>query len=190
MTSEKIAEAIDLLKNAGYHNIRVDDRFIYVEDPSCILRSFETFLEYVWVAIAITTAFMLMGWAISMIRGAKNDIFENLKNLVLFFGTLSAVGALINLVYGADIFARGCNTIRAPINELNKMLDARNTTFSGGDLYEKLEIIDSGPVTPTNEEISQQEIEETLKELERYENLGTENQTDDERLSQGEARIE
>lgn len=187
MNTEKI---IQILENSGFYNVYTDNAYVYMEDPSCVLRDFQTFAEFAWIAVTVLTGLMLTGWAISMIRGAKNDIFENLKNLVLFFGTLSAVGALINLVYGADIFARGCNTIRAPINELNKMLDARNTTFSGGDLYEKLEIIDSGPVTPTNEEISQQEIKETLKELEQYENLGTENQTDDERLSQGEARIE
>ena len=37
---------LQLLKNSGFHGLRADAEFIYMEDPSCILRSFETFINY------------------------------------------------------------------------------------------------------------------------------------------------
>ena len=72
-----------LLKNSGFHGLHADAEFIYMEDPSCILRSFETFIEYVWVIITALTGLLLFGWALSKIRGAKNDIFSNMINLIL-----------------------------------------------------------------------------------------------------------
>ena len=66
-----------LLQNSGFHILGFDGTFLYLEDPSCILRSFETFIEYAWVIITCITGLLLFGWAISMIRGAKNDIFTN-----------------------------------------------------------------------------------------------------------------
>lgn len=136
-----------LLTNAGFHNLHTDGIYVYMEDPSCVLRSFETFAEFAWLTITVFTGLMLAGWAISMIRGAKNDIFNNLKNLILLFGVLSALGPIINLIYGDDIFARGCKTISTHISELNQLLDARNKRFSiENELYERLDIYDTGPV--------------------------------------------
>ena len=138
---------IRLLNNAGFHGVYADDVYVYMEDPSCVLRSFETFAEYAWIIITVFTGLMLTGWAISMIRGAKNDIFNNFKNLILLFGTLSVLGLIINLLYGKDIFAQGCKTISAPISELNELLDARNKRLgTDGELYERLDVYDTGPV--------------------------------------------
>lgn len=143
---------IRLLENSGFQNLRADATHIYMEDPSCILRSFETFAGYAWVAITVFAGLMLTGWAISMIRGAKNDVFNNLKNLFLVFGGLSAVGAIVNVIYGDDIFARGCKTISAPISELNELLQDRNKRFGNGEneLYERLDIYDTGPIYDVN----------------------------------------
>ena len=138
-----------LLQNSGFHNIRVDTDFIYVEDPSCILRSFETFTEYAWFAIVIITGIMLTGWAISMIRGARNDIFTNLRNLLIIFGALAAAKPIVNFVYGDDLFARGCRTISAPMDEVMALLDARNERLGisdAADLYEFMDVYDSGVV--------------------------------------------
>ena len=137
-----------LLQNSGFHNIRVDTDFIYVEDPSCILRSFETFTEYAWFAIVIITGIMLTGWAISMIRGARNDIFTNLRNLLIIFGALAAAKPIVNFVYGDDLFARGCRTISAPMDEVMALLDARNERLgiSEANLYEFMDVYDSGIV--------------------------------------------
>lgn len=139
---------IRILNNSGFYGVYADDVYIYMEDPSCILRSFETFAEYAWVIISVFTGLMLTGWAISMIRGAKNDIFNNLKNLILLFGTLSAIGLIINLLYGNDIFAQGCKTIRAPISELNELLETRNNRLGTDELYERLDVYDTGPINP------------------------------------------
>ena len=119
-----------MLQNSGFHILGTDETYLYLEDPSCILRSFETFIEYAWIIIVCITAMFLFGWAISMIRGAKTDYFTNLRNLIIMFGTLSAVIPIVNLIWGDDLFARGCRTIRVSIAELNEILDARNLELS------------------------------------------------------------
>lgn len=136
-----------LLQNSGFHILGADGSFIYLEDPSCILRSFTTFANYAWIIIVFITGMLLFGWAISMIRGAKNDIFTNLRNLVLIFGTLAAAGPIINMIYGDDLFKRGCRTIKVELSEVNRLLDARKLKLSTRDqydLYEEFDIYDSG----------------------------------------------
>ncbi len=123
-------EIVRLLKNSGIHVLGADSTSIYIEDPSCILRGFETFIEYAWTIITIVTAVLLFGWAISMIRGAKNDIATNIRNLFLMFATLSLAGPIINVIYGGDVFGAGCKTIAVSIDDLNKLLDAQHRTFS------------------------------------------------------------
>lgn len=138
-----------LLQNSGFHILGSDGTFLYLEDPSCILRSFETFVEYAWVIILCITGLFLFGWAISMIRGAKSDFFYTLRNLIIILGTLSAVIPIINLIWGDDLFALGCRTIKVSIPELNEVLNARNLELSKYDefkLYENIDIYDSGVI--------------------------------------------
>lgn len=140
-----------LLKNSGFHVLGVDSAFIRLEDPSCILRSFETFLDYAWIAITAITFLLLFGWAISYIRGSKIDsLFLNLRNLTLIFGILAAVRPIVSLIWGGDVFARGCKTINVSVVEVQKILDARNqklATYNADDLYEEFDIYDSGALT-------------------------------------------
>ena len=137
-----------LLKNSGFNVLGTDGANVYLEDPSCILRSFQTFVEYAWTIIFILTALLLFGWAISMIRGSKHDIFTKLRNLILIFGVLSAAGPIINLIYGDDLFVRGCRTITVSTAELNRLLDARKATLQSDqtDLYEDIQISDTGAI--------------------------------------------
>lgn len=140
---------VRLLQNSGFHILGMDGTFLYLEDPSCILRSFETFIEYAWLVIICITGLFLFGWAISMIRGAKTDYFTNLRNLIIMLGTLSAVIPIVNLIWGDDLFARGCRTIKVSLDEVNEILDARNLELSKYDefnLYENIDIYDSGAV--------------------------------------------
>jgi len=139
------AEIVRLLQNSGIRVIGADSLSVYIEDPSCILRGFQTFLEYAWIIITIITAFLLVGWAISMIRGAKNDILINIRNLFLLFAALSLIGPILNVVYGDDIFGAGCKTINVSSAELNVLLEARHKKLSKGtgDLYEDFQIYDS-----------------------------------------------
>lgn len=136
---------LKLLQNSGFHGLRADAEFIYMEDPSCILRSFETFVEYAWFCIMVLTGVLLCGWAISMLRGAKNDIFTNLRNLIIIFGALTLVRPILNLIYGDDLFARGCKTIAVSIEETTKLLDARNAKLgTDSEQHEQIIIHDSG----------------------------------------------
>ncbi|MDE5615897.1 MAG: hypothetical protein K2I81_03645 [Alphaproteobacteria bacterium] len=145
-----------LLQNAGFRNIQYapGSQIISFEDPACILRSFATFAEYAWIALVCVTGLLLFGWAISMIRGAKNDIFTNLRNLILIFGIVSVVGPIINVVYGDDLFARGCKTVQVSVGEVQKLLDARNAKMSSrhDDLYEDFDIYDTGATITEDEQ--------------------------------------
>ena len=129
---------VRLLKNSGINVIGADASSVYIEDPSCILRGFETFMEYAWIIITAVTGVLIFGWAASMIRGSKNDIFSNMKNLTAMFLALSMAGPLVNMIWGDDLFARGCKTIAVPIQDLNTLLDMRNAKLknAGGELYE------------------------------------------------------
>ncbi len=138
---------VRLLKNSGFHVLGADNTYLYMEDPACILRGFADFAEYAWIIITFLSGMLLFGWAISMIRGAKNDLLINLRNLLIIFGTLSASGAIIGAIYGDDLFARGCRTVKIPFTELNELLDARKSKLSqrnADDLYEEFDIYDSG----------------------------------------------
>lgn len=142
------ATIIRLLSNAGFRVLGTDGANLYIEDPSCILRSFQTFTEYAWIILTFITGMLIFGWAISMIRGAKNNIFMNLRNLTIMFGTLAAAGAILNMIYGGDLFARGCQTVAVDIDTVNEMLDMRQKKMSPQqtDLYERIDIYDSGVV--------------------------------------------
>lgn len=140
-----------LLKNAGFHVLGSDGISIQIEDPACILRSFETFTDYAWIAITFITGILLFGWAIAMIRGSKNgpgNLITNMRNLILIFGILAASKPIINLIWGGDLFARGCNTINVSIADVEKILDARNQKLTDRrdlDYYEEFHIYDTGP---------------------------------------------
>jgi hypothetical protein len=133
---------IRLLENSGFHKVRVDASLVYMEDPSCVIRSFETFIDYMWVIVTALTGILLFGWALSMIRGAKNDIFSNMKHLVLIFGILSVAKPVMNVMYGGDVFGTWCKTIKVPLEEVNKLLALRKEAM--GNLYEYMDIYDSG----------------------------------------------
>lgn len=141
-----VAEITRLLENSGIRVLSADSYSVYIEDPSCILRGFETFLGYAWNIIFFITGVLLFGWAISMIRGVKNDFVTNIRNLFLMFAALSLVGPLMNVVYNGDLFGAGCKTINVSVNELNKLLEARHSKLSPrtNDLYEDFEIYDTG----------------------------------------------
>ncbi len=138
-----------LLTNSGFRILDANADFVYIEDPSCILRSFATFIEYAWIIICVLTALLLTGWAISMIRGAKNDLFSNLFSLTMIFATLGMAIPIVNEIWGGNLFARGCRRIPISISETMKILEARDQKLghSGNyNLYENLIINDTGPI--------------------------------------------
>lgn len=146
-----VEEISRLLQNSGIRVLNTDVRSIYIEDPSCVLRGFETFLTYAWVIIIFLTGVLLFGWAVSLIRGAEHGVKNtaiNIRNLFMMFAGLSMVGVGMNVVYNGDVFGVGCKQIVVSIDELNQLLDARHRKMSGrpNDLYEEFQIYDSGIV--------------------------------------------
>ena len=143
-----ITQIQKILERAGLRVTGISDNFIYLEDPSCILRGFENFLGYAWDILLLITIFLIMGWAISMIRGAKNDIINNMKNLILIFGILTVVPLVLNVVYGGDLIGAGCKTLKVSVGDINEILAARAQTKSlDASLYEDIDIYDSGPAS-------------------------------------------
>ncbi len=155
-----------MLENVGLHVRGVDANFFYIEDPACILRGFENFLYYAWMVLGLFTAGLVIGWGISMIRGAKNDIKENFKTLVLIFGILTAVWPILNVIYGGDILAIGCKTTRISVDGVNEILAtkiaARGTNSM---LYEDIDIYDSGSGILPNYEMPEMEDFPDLSDL-------------------------
>ncbi len=146
---------IRLLENSGIKVLNFDNVNIIIEDPNCILRSFETFLEYGWVVLSFITGLFFFGWAVSFIMGAKLNVFENVKNLFLIFGVLSVIGPIINFIYGGDIFAQGCREITVPIATINQTLELRESqmpsaTFAG----EEFDIYDSAADIGLSDDLS------------------------------------
>ena len=81
-------QIINALTNSGLDIVRISPDFIYIKDPSCILPTFDTFLEYAWLAILVMFAFMILGWAVLYIKnGIKaTTAFNNFKTLILVLG--------------------------------------------------------------------------------------------------------
>ena len=55
------ATIIRLLSNAGFRVLGTDGANLYIEDPSCILRSFQTFTEYAWIILTFITGMLIFG---------------------------------------------------------------------------------------------------------------------------------
>lgn len=134
------------LERAGLTVRGIDDNFIYLEDPSCIMRGFETFLGYAWDVLFGITVLLIMGWGFSMIRGAKNDIVNNMKSLFLIFGILTVIFPILNVVAGGDLIGMTCKELKVSVGEINEILAANPKTNSlDASLYEDIDIYDSGP---------------------------------------------
>lgn len=150
----EIETILRLLKNSGFAGpdggaIVTDGAYILLEDPTCFTRSIANFINDVaWPVIIVITAFLLLGWAISLIRGSKVDeVALNIRNLLIVFGILSAVIPIVNMIWGrGDLFGTGCRTIKVPIAEVQRLLaagDDKLKTFNEDDLFEELYIYDS-----------------------------------------------
>lgn len=140
-----------LLHNSGFQNLAVDNVNIYMEDPGCVVRSFQTFFEYAWTILMFIVAILLVGWAWAMIRGSKNaqllSIANNIKNLLLILGTICIIPVFVNTIYGGDLIGMGCKTISIPLEQVNALLDLRKAKMEKYDeykLYEEFDIYDSG----------------------------------------------
>jgi hypothetical protein len=98
---------------------------VTMEDPSCVIRGFETFISYAWVIVTALAGILLFGWALSMIRGAKNDIFSNMKYLVLIFGILSVSGFIMETIYGGKFLNTWCKKIEIKVDDIAKLVEQK-----------------------------------------------------------------
>lgn len=144
----------NLLTNSGLTVLKIDTSFVYIEDPTCVIRSFETFAEYAWVGLSIVTALLLFGWGISLVRGSANDYFNNLKNLIIIFGTVSAAPLIINLLWGGDLFGLGCKTVSVPVEEIQKILDTQKNTLEKYNEFSAPEVLDIHDSGLSSEQVS------------------------------------
>jgi murein DD-endopeptidase MepM/ murein hydrolase activator NlpD len=120
-----ITEIETFLHASGFRIREITEEFIKIEDPSCFVRDVVEFAKFAWPALGLVTTILLIGWAVTMIRGAENKIMENLRSLTLIFGIVAVGGYAINMIYGEDRFARGCKTITVRMDEVQKLLEAR-----------------------------------------------------------------
>ncbi|MCL2338890.1 MAG: hypothetical protein FWC51_02955 [Proteobacteria bacterium] len=143
-----IDKILQLLQNSGFRNARADGQFIWMEDPTCITRSVSDFIHYAWIAITIATAFMLLGWAVAILRSGKvGGIANNMRNLFLIFAILSAAVPIGNAIYGGDMFGAGCKQISVRIDDVQKILAARDSKLKTADansMGEEFDIRDTG----------------------------------------------
>lgn len=140
-----------LLENSGIRPLGMDSTNLYIEDPSCIARSFETFLENVWIVATFITGLFLIGWAWGMIRGTKslnfNLVSKNVVSILAILATFSVIPAVVNFIYGGDLIGYACKTVTIPTEQVKKLLDMRKDTlekYNAYNLYEDLVIYDSG----------------------------------------------
>jgi len=146
MTPEQLKT---LLYRAGYHieqNCPSGD--VCITDPTCIWPILGDFIHVAWIVMAVITAFLLAGWAATMLRGASHSIAKNLRDLVLIFGVLSAAIPAINLLGGGKFIYGQCNTIRVSQEQINQL--TQDKTIEQPE-YEYFNITDSAYDAPEPE---------------------------------------
>lgn len=134
------------LENSGFRVLGSDGAFIWLEDPTCFVRQMSDFVDVAWVFITFFAGVLLFGWGVSLIRSAKGNSVNNIRNLFLMFGTLAAARPIANTIWGGDLFGLGCKTIQVPVAEVNKIIDSANLklkTREENELFESIEIYDS-----------------------------------------------
>lgn len=143
------AQILNLLQNSGLNVKGMDSDFLYFEDPSCIFPVFDQILEIAWIVILMLTVLLLVGWAVLYIKNGANinTVFNNAKSLILVFAVLSVVKPIVNVVYGDNLFAKGCEIKSVSLSSVNELLEMREKQLKKSDeamLYETFNVVDSG----------------------------------------------
>lgn len=144
MNAETQYRILAALKNSGFHNpgINLANNTIVVEDPTCIARTFESFLNVAWIAILVIAGVLLFGWAVSLIRGAKNDLFTNMRNLMFIFLILAAILPMVK-----NYLNDKCVKITADLDKVIELSEQRQRalrTHGNSDTFEILDVQDTG----------------------------------------------
>ena len=145
MGLETLEDIMRLLQYAGYKkspNCPSDD-FVCIFDPTCVWPPLLEFINTAWVIIAVITGFLLAGWGITMIRGARHDMVKNIRDLVLMFGILAAAPPIISVLGGDDAIIKQCKTIEIPFSQIQSWIQENSGKKFHDGGYEIFEIQDS-----------------------------------------------
>ena len=149
---------LNLLKNSGIENVKIDKNFVYFTDPNCIFPAFDKLFYYAWIAAMVFVIFILFGWAVLYIKnGVKiSSFFSNIKTLFLVLMVFALVKPSVDFIYGKNLFASQCDIQKVSLSAVNELLEQRNKNFAKSDeamLYETFDVIDTGiDITDTEEE--------------------------------------
>lgn len=171
---------ITYLQNAGITVFGMDDKFVYFQDPGCVLPAFDAFFDYGTVLIFVLIALMLFGWGVLYIKnGAKiNEVFKNFKSLILVFCVFALVKPITSVIYGGNLFeyfkhgektfAKMCETKSSELSKINELLDLRNKKFKLSDEYflsENFSVTDTGAKADFDKEFKELSDDEIFEEL-------------------------
>ena len=77
-------------------------------------------------------------------------------SVILIFCVLSVVKPAVNLVYGDNLFEKQCEIEKISLTNIKELLDSRNKQLSKSkdmELYESFNVVDSGAIYDSTEEI-------------------------------------
>lgn len=144
MSPEQLRDVIRALKDAGYSfPSDCPNGYLCIVDPTCIWPSLLEFINIAWIVLAAITGFLLAGWAITMLRGANHNMVQNLRTLVLIFGTLSVALPAVNMLGGGAFLVNKCNVIEVSQEQIQELLPDPNRGNINQENYEHFDIHDS-----------------------------------------------
>lgn len=143
MTPEQLKAIVQTLEKAGYQfPATCSNGFLCIIDPTCIWTPLLEFIHTAWIILSVVTALLLIGWGVTMLRGASHDIVKNLRTLVLIFGALSVALPAVKFLGGDKVVINQCNVIKIPTSELQELVNAQHKTLEQNN-YEYFDVQDS-----------------------------------------------
>lgn len=156
---ESLAKVAKLLTDAGYQLRDCQNGFLCIVDPTCIWTPLLDFIETAWIVLTCVTAILLIGWAVTLMRGASHSMAKNIVSLTLIFGTLSVAIPVMNVMGAGKVIVNQCDTIKVPQDQIQKLLDLNKSQLSQ-PVYEDFEIWDSNFDTPESLEDDEESLYE------------------------------
>ncbi len=146
-----------LLKRAGYEVHACGGDSICITDPTCIWPILSEFINNAWIVLSVITGFLLAGWAITMLRGAKHDMVKNLRTLVLIFGTLSVALPIVEVLGFDKLTVNKCEQFKLSKQQIAEILKPYGDKLKQ-EQYEEYDIHDTGIEDDDSEYSSEDEF--------------------------------
>lgn len=139
---DNLQQVAQILDRAGYILRDCQVGFLCIVDPTCVWPPLLNFIRVAWIILTFITGMLLAGWGITMLRGANHAIINNLRTLVLIFGTLSVAIPAMNLLGGGKAIVNQCDTMKISQAQVNELLKMRSQYLQQQN-FEHFEIRDS-----------------------------------------------